>query len=211
MAKLVLLRPGQSEWNKKNLFTGWVDVDITEKGRGEAESAAVLLKDFNFAKAYTSELKRAQHTLKIVLEKTGQTGIPVEKDKALNERSYGDLQGKNKAETAEKYGKEQVHIWRRSFDVRPPGGESLKDTLDRVLPYSEDNIVPDLKAGKDILISAHGNSLRAIIMVLDKISETDISNLNLGTGIPIVYTFDADMKILSKEILEPKAEKEEAR
>lgn len=203
MAKLILLRHGQSEWNRKNLFTGWVDVDLTDQGVAEAQKAGEILKDVPFAKCYTSELKRAQRTLAIVLETTGRAGLPVEKDKALNERHYGDLQGKNKAQTAEQFGAEQVHIWRRSYDVAPPGGESLKDTAERTLPYFEAKIAADLKAGVDVLVAAHGNSLRAIIMKLDGLSKDEVTQLNLDTGVPIVYEFDAELNVIDKKILKP--------
>ncbi len=201
MAKLVLVRHGESTWNLENRFTGWVDVDLSGKGREEARRAGEKIKGIKFDKAYTSVLKRAQNTLSIILQVIGQENIPVEKDKALNERMYGDLQGLNKAETAKKYGDEQVHIWRRSYDVRPPGGESLKDTAARALPYFESKIIPDLKAGKNILVAAHGNSLRSIVMYLDKLTKEQVLNLNLGTGIPIVYELDSQMKILSKKEL----------
>jgi 2,3-bisphosphoglycerate-dependent phosphoglycerate mutase len=190
---LVLLRHGQSQWNLENRFTGWVDVPLTEKGFDEARRAGELLKDYHFDKVYTSDLKRAHQTMDTALEVMGVKDIPIERDQALNERHYGDLQGKNKAETAEKYGAEQVHIWRRSFDVPPPGpdGESLKDTAARTLPYFREQILPDLKAGKNILVVAHGNSLRSIVMELDGLSRDEVLELNLGTGVPYVYEFDA--------------------
>ena len=170
MAKLVRVRHGQSQWNRENRFTGWVDVPMTEKGISEAHRAGALLKDVKFDRAFTSTLKRAHHTLDIILAEIGQTGIPIETDKAINERHYGDLQGLNKAETTKKFGAKQVHIWRRSYDVQPPGGESLKDTAERAIPYFESKILPEVKAGKNVLVSAHGNSLRAIVMHLDKLS-----------------------------------------
>lgn len=202
MALLVLIRHGESQWNLENRFTGWVDVPLTEKGRQEARRAGEKIRDLHFDKAYTSVLKRAIDTLDIVLQTIGQTGLPVSYDQALNERHYGDLQGLNKAETAEKYGKEQVHLWRRSYDVAPPGGESLKDTAARTLPYFETHIVPDLRAGKNILVSAHGNSLRSIVMHLDKLTREQVLELNLATGVPIVYEFGPDLQILSKKILD---------
>ena len=201
MATLVLIRHGESQWNLENRFTGWIDVPLTDKGREEARRGAELIKGIKFDKAYTSVLNRAIETLDIILKVIGQEKIPIEKDQALNERHYGDLQGLNKAETAKKYGDKQVHVWRRSYDVAPPGGESLKDTAARTLPYFEKKIVPDLKAGKNILVSAHGNSLRSIVMQLDKLTKEQVLELNLGTGVPIVYEFDKNLKILSKKEL----------
>ncbi|OGS05635.1 MAG: 2,3-bisphosphoglycerate-dependent phosphoglycerate mutase [Elusimicrobia bacterium RIFCSPLOWO2_12_FULL_59_9] len=203
MRRLVLLRHGQSEWNLKNIFTGWVDVDLSEKGVEEAARAGTLLKQFKFDIAYTSALKRAQKTLDIVLKSLGQEDIPVIKDPALNERHYGDLQGLNKDEMRLKYGEEQVHIWRRSYDVKPPGGESLKDTAERTLPFFKKFIVEDLRRGKDVLVSAHGNSLRAIVMDLDNLSGEEIMKVNLDTGIPILYKFGHDLTILSKSVIQP--------
>jgi 2,3-bisphosphoglycerate-dependent phosphoglycerate mutase len=202
MSLLVLIRHGESQWNLENRFTGWVDVPLTDKGREEARRAGEKLRGTHFDKAYTSVLKRAIDTLDIVLQTIGQVGIPVSYDRALNERHYGDLQGLNKAETAEKYGAEQVHQWRRSYDIAPPGGESLKDTAARTLPYFEQHIVPDLRAGKNVLVSAHGNSLRSIVMHLDNLSRAQVLELNLATGIPLVYDFAADLQIVSKKILE---------
>jgi len=201
MATLVLVRHGESQWNLENKFTGWVDVELSDKGREEAKRAGERLKGFKFDKAYTSTLKRAQHTLDSILKVTGQENIPIEKDKALNERMYGDLQGLNKAETAKKYGDEQVHIWRRSYDIAPPNGESLKDTAARTLPYFESKVMADIKAGKNIIVAAHGNSLRSIVMLLDKLTKEQVLALNLGTAIPIVYEFDKNLKILSKKEL----------
>jgi len=203
MAKLVLVRHGQSQWNLENRFTGWVDVPLTDLGRTEAKRAGELLKaaGLRFTKAYTSDLKRAQDTLSIMLEVLGQTGLPTERDKALNERHYGDLQGLNKDETREKYGKEQVHIWRRSYDVPPPGGESLKDTAARTLPYFESKILPEVRKGETVLVSAHGNSLRSIVMHLDKLTREQVLELNLDTGVPLVYEIDAAGTVVSKEIL----------
>jgi len=201
MAILVLVRHGQSVWNKENKFTGWVDVDLTEKGIAEAEKAGELLADYKFDEAYTSVLMRANKTLDIILKKTGQEDIPITKDKALNERMYGDLQGLNKDDTRAKYGDEQVHIWRRSYDVPPPGGESLKDTAARVLPYFEKEIVPKIKAGEKLIIAAHGNSLRALIMSLDKLSPEEILNVEIPTGVPKVYELDEELNVKSAKFL----------
>ncbi len=196
MSKLTIVRHGQSEWNLQNKFTGWVDVELTEQGREEARRAGEQLKGEAFDEAYTSDLKRAQNTLSMILEVSGQEGIPVTRNEALNERHYGDLQGLDKAETAKKYGDEQVHIWRRSYDIAPPNGESLKDTAARVLPYFEKEIIPKLKAGKNIIIAAHGNSLRALIMHIEKLNEEQILQREIGTARPITYTFDADLHLL---------------
>lgn len=201
MPNLVLIRHGQSQWNLENRFTGWVDIDLSEKGVAEAKAAGEKLKGYKFDIAFTSALIRAQRTLDIILGIIGQEGIPVEKDKALNERMYGDLQGLNKDETREKYGAEQVHIWRRSYDVNPPNGESLKDTAARVMPYFESKIMPELKAGKDILISAHGNSLRALIMYLEKLSKEEILQTEIPTGEPKLYIFNDKMEILEKKYI----------
>jgi len=201
MSTLIIVRHGQSAWNLENRFTGWVDVDITAKGEEEANNAGEKLKNYKFDLAYTSNLKRAQRTLEIILETTKQTNLEVIKNEALNERHYGDLQGANKAETAEKYGDEQVHIWRRSFDIAPPNGESLKDTLARVLPYFEKEIVPKLKAGKNIIIAAHGNSLRALIMYLEKLNPEEILQVEIPTGQPKEYQLDENLKVLSSKFL----------
>jgi 2,3-bisphosphoglycerate-dependent phosphoglycerate mutase len=200
MAKLVLVRHGQSQWNLENRFTGWVDVPITELGAEEARRAGTLLKGMRFDVAFVSVLKRAQQTLDIILEVIDQKGLPVVADQALNERHYGDLQGLNKAETAKKYGDAQVHIWRRSYDVPPPGkdGESLKDTAARTLPFFTTRILPEVKAGKNVLVSAHGNSLRSIVMQLDALTKEQVLELNIATGAPIVYELDAAGKILEK-------------
>lgn len=202
MALLVLVRHGESQWNLENRFTGWTDIPLTDKGREEARRAGEKIRDVHFDQAYTSVLQRATETLDIMLKVIGQVGIPVAYDRALNERHYGDLQGLNKAETAEKFGKAQVHLWRRSYDVAPPGGESLKDTAARTLPYFEAYILPDLRAGKNVLVSAHGNSLRSIVMQLDQLSRDEVVDLNLATGVPIVYEFSPDLKLLSKKILD---------
>jgi 2,3-bisphosphoglycerate-dependent phosphoglycerate mutase len=184
MPKLVIVRHGQSIWNLENKFTGWVDIDLSEAGIAEAKKAGEKLKSYKFDEAFTSDLMRAQKTLDLILEETGQTNIPVEKDQALNERMYGDLQGLNKDECREKFGEDQVKIWRRSYETPPPGGESLKDTADRVLPYYKSRIEPELKKGKDILISAHGNSLRALIMYLEGLSKEEILKLKYQQGLP---------------------------
>jgi 2,3-bisphosphoglycerate-dependent phosphoglycerate mutase len=201
MSYLIVLRHGQSQWNLENRFTGWVDIDLSEQGIREAQEAGEKLKGYKFDKAYTSVLIRAQRTLDIILDIIGQKDIPIEKDKALNERMYGDLQGLNKDELRVKYGAEQVQIWRRSYNVAPPNGESLKDTAARVIPYWESKIVPDLKDGKRILISAHGNSLRALVMYLEKISEQDIVKTEIPTGHPKYYLLDKDLNILEKKYL----------
>jgi 2,3-bisphosphoglycerate-dependent phosphoglycerate mutase len=191
MATLVLVRHGESQWNLENRFTGWVDVDLSDKGREEAHKAGEKLKGYKFDKGYTSVLKRAINTLDIILDVIGQKDLPIERDQALNERHYGDLQGLNKAETAEKFGDAQVKLWRRSYDVQPPNGESLADTAARVMPYWESHILPDLKAGKNIIIAAHGNSLRALAMKLDNLDKESVLELNIPTGSPIKYEFDA--------------------
>jgi 2,3-bisphosphoglycerate-dependent phosphoglycerate mutase len=200
---LVLVRHGESEWNKLNLFTGWRDVGLTGTGTAEAHRAGKLIKaqGFVFDIAYTSALKRAQLTLEIMLEELGQQGLETIKDQALNERDYGDLSGLNKDDARKRWGDEQVHIWRRSFDIAPPGGESLKDTAARVLPYYEAKILPQVLAGKNVLVAAHGNSLRALIMQLDKLSPEEIVKLNLGTGEPYVYRLNADGTAASKTTL----------
>ncbi len=201
MARLVLLRHGESQWNLENRFTGWVDVPLSPKGIEEAKSAGEKLREVKFHRAFSSVLMRANETLRIVLEVIGQAGIPIEKDKALNERMYGELQGLNKAETAQKYGDAQVKIWRRSYDVRPPGGESLKDTAERTLPYYEKMIKPHLLKGETIIIAAHGNSLRALVMELDQLSKEAVLELNIPTGVPLLYEFDENGKVLSHRYL----------
>lgn len=201
MATLVLVRHGESQWNLENKFTGWVDVPLTEKGREEARRAGEKLKGIKFDRAYTSVLGRANETLDIILKTTKQKKTQIIKDQALNERHYGELQGLNKAETAKKFGEEQVHIWRRSYDIAPPGGESLKDTAARTLPYFQSKILPDIKAGKNVIVAAHGNSLRSIVMKLDRLTKEEVLNLNLGTGVPILYEFNPNLKILSKKEL----------
>ncbi len=202
MGKLVLVRHGQSQWNLENRFTGWVDVPITALGEQEAHRAGKELKaaGLKFDLGFVSELKRANQTLQIILGELGQQTLPVKTDKALNERHYGDLQGLDKAETAKKYGEAQVHIWRRSFDVAPPGagGESLKDTADRTLPYFRKFVLPAAAAGQSVLVSAHGNSLRAIIMDLEKLTPEGIMKVEIGTCRPIVYDIGPKGEVLSK-------------
>lgn len=226
--KLVLLRHGQSDWNQKNLFTGWTDVDLTEKGVEEAHESARLLEEngLYFDIAFTSVLKRAIRTLWIVMDDMDRMWVPVERAWQLNERHYGDLQGLDKAETAARHGADQVLVWRRSYDTPPPalenddprhpvndnryrlvdpselpGAESLKDTLVRVQPYWEETITPWLRRGKTVLIAAHGNSLRALVKMLDKVSEEDIVGLNIPTGVPLVYELDDDLNTISSQFL----------
>ena len=210
MGTLVLIRHGQSQWNLENRFTGWVDIPLTDRGRDEARRGAQFIRTIRFDRAFTSALTRAQQTLDIVLDVIGQRGIPIERDQALNERHYGALQGLNKAETATKYGEEQVRIWRRSYDVPPPKdrtdwnpegiSESLKDTAARTLPYFTSRILPLVTSGKKILVAAHGNSLRSIIMHLDGLTKEQVLNLELATGAPIVYDIDASGTILKKTV-----------
>lgn len=202
MPKLILVRHGQSEWNLLNKFTGWVDVDLTAQGIEEAKEAGKLLKDIQVDYLFTSVLKRSIHTADIILEESGKQDLPFSRDEALNERHYGDLQGKNKAEVGEKFGQEQLHIWRRSYDIAPPGGESLLDTRERVLPYYKDSIEPLLKQGKNVLVVAHGNSLRALVMYLENISKEEIASLNIPTGIPYVYDLDVNLYIQDANYLE---------
>jgi 2,3-bisphosphoglycerate-dependent phosphoglycerate mutase len=200
---LVLVRHGQSEWNLKNLFTGWKDPGLTEKGVAEAKAAGERLKrkGLIFDIAYTSVLSRAQHTLDLMLSELGQNGLETVRDQALNERDYGDLTGLNKDEARKKWGEEQVHVWRRSYDVPPPGGESLKDTLARALPYYMVHIQPDVLKGKKVLVSAHGNSLRALIMALEGLTPEQILKRELETGVPIVYRLKADSRPEKIEVL----------
>lgn len=206
MPNLILLRHGQSQWNLENRFTGWVDIDLSEKGREEAQSAGEKLRDLQIDVVYTSVLQRAINTAKIALETAGKGEMELIKDQALNERHYGDLQGLNKAETAEKYGDEQVHIWRRSFDVRPPGeeAESLELTIERVLPYYHEHIEKDLLAGKNVLVVAHGNSLRALSYYIDKHSPDSIVKLEIPTGAPILYKLnvgESGLEVVEREAL----------
>ena len=226
--KLVLLRHGESIWNKENLFTGWTDVDLSEKGQSEAREAGKTLKEYgyDFDICYTSYLKRAVHTLELALDEMDRTWLPVYKSWKLNERHYGALQGLNKAETAEKYGEEQVKIWRRSYDVAPPLldpsddrnpalqeqyrqergehlplGESLKDTVERVIPFYEEHILKDMKEGKRVIVTAHGNSIRALVQYFEGLSKEEILSVNIPTGIPLVYEFDEQGKFIKKEYL----------
>ncbi len=200
---LVLVRHGQSEWNLQNLFTGWKDPALTEKGIGEARAAGQRLKakGLKFDICFTSALSRAQITLKLMLEEMGQTGLPETRDQALNERDYGDLAGLNKDDARAKWGEEQVHIWRRSFDVPPPGGESLKDTLARSLPYYMRHIQPHVLDGKSVLVAAHGNSLRSLIMAIEGLTPEQILKRELETGVPVVYVLNANSTPKSVEIL----------
>ena len=200
MPTLALVRHGQSLWNLQNRFTGWVDVPLTERGRDEARAAGEALRGIGFDVAYTSALRRAQDTLDIVLGTAG-LDVPVIRDAALNERDYGDLAGLDKAETAERYGAEQVHVWRRSFDVAPPGGESLQDTAARTLPFFERAILGDLRHGRDVLVVAHGNSNRSIVMRLDALGPDEVVALELATGVPLVYELDDAGGVLSKRVL----------
>ncbi len=211
MSKLILLRHGESQWNLENRFTGWVDVPLSPRGEEEARKAGEKLKNIKIDKRYTSVLKRAIDTDLIAMEVAGKLDVPVERDKALNERHYGALQGLNKEETAQKYGKEQVHLWRRSYDIAPPKdvtplnpdgiSESLKDTADRVIPYFQNKIKPDLDAGLNVLVTAHGNSLRALVMHLDGLTKEEVLELNIPTGVPIVYEFE-NGQIVKKYYLE---------
>lgn len=200
MPKLILVRHGQSLWNLEDRFTGWVDVPLTAKGREEATAAGLKLAEHSIDVAYTSNLARAQNTLALILESMGKQ-LPIIKDEALNERHYGDLQGLNKKRTAEQYGEEQVHIWRRSYNVPPPNGESLEMTAARTLPFFERCILGDIAQGKDVLVVAHGNSNRSIVMKLDNLTQEEVLNLNLGTAVPVVYDLSNEGEVLGKEIL----------
>jgi 2,3-bisphosphoglycerate-dependent phosphoglycerate mutase len=201
---LVLVRHGQSDWNLKNLFTGWKDPGLTELGVSEAKAAGQRLKalGLTFDTAFTSDLTRAQDTLDLILAELGQTGLHIEKDQALNERDYGDLSGLNKDDARKKWGEEQVHLWRRSYDVPPPGGESLKDTVARALPYYNQRILPAVLRGEKTIVAAHGNSLRALVMVLDGLTPATIPSMELATGVPLVYRLKADSTVESKQVLE---------
>ena len=203
MSQLILVRHGQSEWNQQNLFTGWCDPDLTERGVTEARNAGRALKaeGITFTIAFTSELMRAQKTCTLLLEEQGQSDLQTIRNVALNERDYGDLSGLNKDDAREKWGEEQVHIWRRSFDTPPPGGESLKDTAERVLPYFNNTIMPRIRAGENVLVAAHGNSLRALVMMVDGLGETEITQVNIPTGEPYIYDMDAQGKVVGKRIL----------
>ena len=200
---LVLVRHGQSEWNLKNLFTGWRDVDLTEQGVKEAREAGRKLKaqGLKFDVAFTSALKRAQRTLDLMLQEMGQTNLPIIRNQALNERDYGDLVGMNKDDARKKWGEEQVHLWRRSYDVQPPGGESLRDTVARALPYYCQHILPAVLRGNRVLVAAHGNSLRALAMVLDRLTPETIPALELATGVPLVYRLNPDSTVATKDVL----------
>jgi 2,3-bisphosphoglycerate-dependent phosphoglycerate mutase len=201
---LVLVRHGESEWNLKNLFTGWKDPGLTERGVAEGVTAGRLLaeRSMKFDIAFTSALSRAQATCDLILEGVGQPRLETLRDEALNERNYGDLSGLNKDDARAKWGEEQVHIWRRSYDTPPPGGESLKDTGARVWPYYMREILPRVMRGQCVLVAAHGNSLRSLVMVLDGLSRKAVTELNLGTGVPMIYKLNADTTVASKEILE---------
>lgn len=197
MAQLVIFRHGQSQWNLENKFTGWVDVDLSPKGIEEAKQAGEKIKGYHFDFAYSSDLQRAQKTMASALETAGHPPVTTVFNKALNERMYGDLQGLDKAETAKKYGDEQVKVWRRSYDIAPPNGESLKDTAARVLPYFENEIAPKLKDGKNVIVVAHGNSLRALIMHLEKMTPEQILEFEIGTAQPRLYELDPQLNVLS--------------
>ncbi len=200
---LVLVRHGQSDWNLKNLFTGWKDPDLTPLGIEEANTGGKALADYGikYDIAFTSALTRAQHTLKLILDNISQPDLETIRDQALNERDYGDLSGLNKDDARAKWGEEQVHIWRRSYDVPPPGGESLRDTGARVWPYYLTEILPRVLRGENVLVAAHGNSLRSLVMVLDRLTKEQILALNLATGVPMVYKLNADSTVASKEVL----------
>src|SRR5579883_692990 len=203
---LVLLRHGQSDWNLKNLFTGWKDPDLTAKGLEEARAAGKCLKarGLSFDRAFTSNLVRAQHTLKLVLAEAGEPGVEIIHDRALNERDYGVLCGLNKDDAIRRWGDEQVELWRRSYDVRPPGGESLKDTVARVLPYYCQKILPAVLSGQRVLVVAHGNSLRALVMVLDCLTPETIPAIEMATGVPLLYRLRANSTVAERETLSPK-------
>ena len=200
---LVLVRHGESEWNRLNMFTGWQDVDLTEEGVAEAHRAGAMLKaeGAHLDMAFTSLLKRAQNTLKIILSELDQDKLPIVFDAALNERHYGDLVGLNKDEARERWGEEQVHLWQRSYDIAPPGGESLKDTAARVLPFYTKRIVPELQAGKNVILVAHGNSLRSLVMQLDRLSPEQVKELTISTGMPLIYRLRPDGTVAEKRDL----------
>ena len=201
MPQLILLRHGESQWNLENRFTGWVDVPLSARGEIEATQAGLKLVPYKIDAAYTSVLRRANDTLSLALQAAGKNGIPVTKNAALNERHYGELQGLNKEETAKKFGEEQVRLWRRSYNIAPPGGESLEDTAARTLPYYRDFILKDLASGKNILVAAHGNSLRSMVMEIEKLTPHEILKVEIPTGVPILYEFDAELSLLSKKVL----------
>jgi 2,3-bisphosphoglycerate-dependent phosphoglycerate mutase len=200
---LVLVRHGESEWNRLNMFTGWQDVDLTEEGVAEAHRAGAMLKaeGAHIDVAFTSLLKRAQNTLKIILSELDQDNLPIVYDAALNERHYGDLVGLNKDEARQRWGEEQVHLWQRSYDVAPPGGESLKDTAARVLPFFAKRVVPELQAGKNVILVAHGNSLRSLVMHLDRLSPEQVKELTISTGKPLIYRLRPDGTVAEKRDL----------
>lgn len=200
MSYLILVRHGQSEWNLLNQFTGWTDVDLTENGKNEARKAATLLHDIEIHKAHTSDLKRAQQTLDIILSEKSCSNIDIKKHASIKERHYGELAGMNKDEAKQKFGEDQFKLYRRSWDIAPPGGESLKDTFNRAIPYYEQEILADLKAGHNCIVAAHGNSLRAIVKHLDQIADDKISEYEIGTGVIHIYEIDESGKVLSKEI-----------
>jgi 2,3-bisphosphoglycerate-dependent phosphoglycerate mutase len=206
MPNLILLRHGQSVWNLENRFTGWVDVDLSPKGEEEARHAGELLREMQIDYLFTSVLKRAIRTADIALGIAGKTDIPTTRDQALNERHYGDLQGLNKDDIGKQYGEAQLKIWRRSYDVPPPNGESLKDTQERSVPYFQTHIEPKLREGKNVLVAAHGNSLRSIVMYLENLTKEQVLELNIPTGNPLVYELDDNLKILSKRYLAAVAE-----
>ena len=200
MSTLILLRHGQSQWNLENRFTGWVDVDLSPQGRSEAQHAGELLRSHPVDVVFTSVLQRASNTATIAMEAAGITGVPVHRDQALNERHYGDLQGLNKTETAEKYGAEQVHQWRRSYDIAPPNGESLAMTRERVAPYYEAHIKPLLLQNKNVLVVAHGNSLRSLVMMIEHLTPDEILKTEIATGIPIIYNLDENLTVENKTV-----------
>ena len=202
MSILVLVRHGESQFNLENRFTGWLDVPLSDKGIVEAVEAGMKIANENIRldKVYTSSLQRAKNSLEYVLKTLGQGDVEIESDVALNERHYGDLQGLNKAETAQRFGEQQVKIWRRSYDVAPPNGESLKDTASRVLPYFHSRIMADIKEGKNVLVMAHGNSLRCVVMELDHLSKKQVTELEIPTGVPMIYSFDKENNISKREL-----------
>lgn len=201
MSDLILLRHGESQWNRENRFTGWVDVPLSPRGEAEARASGAKLRGRRIDKVYISVLRRAIDTADIALAEAGIGPVPTERSEALNERMYGDLQGMNKAEAIQRFGAEQVKLWRRSYDVRPPGGESLADTAARVIPYWESHILPDLRTGKNVLVVAHGNSLRALAMHLDGLTPAQVLELEIPTGAPLLYELTPDGRVLGKRYL----------
>jgi 2,3-bisphosphoglycerate-dependent phosphoglycerate mutase len=200
---LVLVRHGESEWNKLNRFTGWKDVDLTEEGIAEAHRAGIMLKEagYQFDMAFSSTLKRAMNSLKIIVGELQQPDLPTVRDAALNERDYGDLMGINKEDARKRWGDQQVHLWQRSYEIAPPGGESLRDTEARVYPFYEKQIAPELQAGKCVLVVAHGNSLRSLIMRLDRLTPQQVTEIELATGVPLIYRFNSDGSVAEKSKL----------